>query len=30
MIGQLTPDIKRNMVVIAQEEVGVETLERKS
>lgn len=26
MIGQLTPDIKRNMVVIAQEEVGVETL----
>ena len=26
MISQLTPDIKRNMVVIAQEEVGVETL----
>lgn len=28
MIGQLTPDIKRNMVVIAQEEVGVETLRK--
>lgn len=28
MIGQLTPDIKRNMVVIAQEEVGVDTLRK--
>lgn len=28
MISQLTPDIKRNMVVIAQEEVGVESLRR--